>query len=87
MLEAVMSKRRILEIYLNVAEWGNGVFGCEAAAQHYYGVNAARILPEQAAVMASMLPRPRWFDRNREAESLQRRAAAVGRWMWDVTPP
>jgi len=49
MLEAVMSKRRILELYLNVAEWGEGVFGAEAAARHYYGVGAASLSPEQAA--------------------------------------
>ncbi len=65
MLEAVMDKRRILEIYLNVAEWGEGVFGAEAAARHYYGVPAASLSPEQAARLAAMLPRPRYYDRNR----------------------
>jgi monofunctional biosynthetic peptidoglycan transglycosylase len=65
MLEAVMSKRRILEIYLNVAEWGEGVFGAESAARHYYGVSAANLSPEQAARLAAMLPRPRFYDRNR----------------------
>ena len=65
MLEAVMSKRRILELYLNVAEWGEGVFGAEAAARHYFGVSAANLGPEQAARLAAMLPRPRFYDRNR----------------------
>jgi monofunctional biosynthetic peptidoglycan transglycosylase len=65
MLEAVMSKRRILEIYLNVAEWGEGVFGAEAAARHHFGVSAASLSAEQAARLAAMLPRPRFYDRNR----------------------
>jgi monofunctional biosynthetic peptidoglycan transglycosylase len=70
MLEAVMSKRRILEIYLNVAEWGEGVFGAEAAARHYFGVSAANLAPEQAARLAAMLPRPRFYDRNRGSRYL-----------------
>jgi len=65
MLEAVMSKRRILELYANVAEWGDGVFGVEAAARHYYGVSAANLTAEQAARLAAILPRPRYYDRNR----------------------
>ncbi len=63
MLEAVMDKRRILEIYLNVVEWGNGVFGAEAAARHYYGVSAAQLSAEQAARLAVLLPNPRKFGR------------------------
>jgi len=70
MLEAVMSKRRILELYLNVAEWGDGVFGAEAAARHYYGVNAASLDAEQAAQLAAMLPRPRFYDHNRGSRYL-----------------
>jgi len=65
MLEAVLDKRRILELYVNVAEWGNGVFGAEAAARHYYGTSAASLGPEQAARLAAMLPRPQFYDRNR----------------------
>jgi monofunctional biosynthetic peptidoglycan transglycosylase len=70
MLEQVMSKRRILEIYLNVAEWGEGVFGAEAAARHYFGVSAANLSPDQAARLAAMLPRPRFYDRNRGSKYL-----------------
>ena len=70
MLEATMSKRRIFEIYLNVAEWGENVFGAEAAARHYFGVSAAALEPEQAAHLAAMLPRPRYYDRNRESPYL-----------------
>jgi len=65
MLEKVMSKRRILELYLNVAEWGEGVFGAEAAARHYFGVNASSLSSSQSARLAAMLPRPRFYDRNR----------------------
>ena len=87
MIEAAMDKRRILEIYLNVAEWGVGVFGCEAAARRYYGTNAAQLSPEQAARLAAMLPRPRFYDRNRGAAGLARRAAIVQRGMRAVEAP
>jgi len=87
MLETVLGKRRILEIYLNVVEWGDGVFGAEAAARHYYRVSAARIGADESATLAAMLPRPRFYDRNRSSAYLQRRAASVRRWMADVTPP
>jgi monofunctional biosynthetic peptidoglycan transglycosylase len=70
MLETVLDKRRILELYLNVAEWGEGVFGAEAAARHYYGVSAANLGPAQAARLAAMLPRPRYYDRNRNTPYL-----------------
>jgi len=70
MLEAVLDKRRILELYLNVAEWGDGVFGAEAAARHYYGIGASRLDAEQAARLAAMLPRPRFYDRNRSTPYL-----------------
>lgn len=72
MLETLMSKRRILEIYLNVIEWGNGVFGAEAAARHYFGVSAAQLTPEQAARLAAMVPNPRFYDRNRGSAWLAR---------------
>jgi len=70
MLESAMDKRRIFEIYLNVAEWGENVFGAEAAAHHYFGVDAAGLEPEQAARLAAMLPRPRYYDRNRSSPYL-----------------
>jgi monofunctional biosynthetic peptidoglycan transglycosylase len=70
MLEATMSKRRIFEIYLNVVEWGENVFGAEAASRHYFGVGAAELGPAQAARLAAMLPRPRYYDRNRESSYL-----------------
>ncbi len=70
MLEASMDKRRIFEIYLNVAEWGENIFGAEAAARHYFGVEAAGLDPAQAARLAAMLPRPRYYDRNRSSAYL-----------------
>lgn len=87
MLEATMSKRRILEIYLNVAEWGVGVFGAEAAARHHFGVSAAQLTPAQAARLAAMLPRPRYYDQHRDSAPLARRAAIVQRRMPAVEVP
>jgi monofunctional biosynthetic peptidoglycan transglycosylase len=70
MLEFWMDKQRIFEIYLNVVEWGQGVFGIEAAAQHYFRVPAAKLGPQQAARLAAMLPNPRFFDKNRNDRRL-----------------
>lgn len=81
MLEHMMDKRRIFEIYLNVIEWGNGVFGAEAAARHYYGVSAAALGPAQAAKMAAMVPNPRFYDKNRNARGLNRKTAILVRRM------
>ena len=77
MIETVWSKRRIFEVYLNVIEWGNGVFGAEAAARHYYGIPAARLTPVQAARLAGMVPSPRFYDRNRNAPGLANKAQAI----------
>jgi monofunctional biosynthetic peptidoglycan transglycosylase len=77
MLEAAMDKRRIFEIYLNVAEWGENVFGAEAAARHYFGVDAAALEPEQAARLAAMLPRPRYYDRNRSSVYLENYSESI----------
>jgi monofunctional biosynthetic peptidoglycan transglycosylase len=77
MLETMMDKRRILEIYLNVIEWGNGVFGAEAAARHYYGVSAARLSAPQAARLASMVPNPRFYDRHRRSPWLDTKTRII----------
>ncbi len=77
MLENLWSKRRILEVYLNVIEWGNGVFGAEAAARYYYGLPAARLSAEQAARLAGMVPNPRYYDRNRNAPGLARKTEII----------
>lgn len=77
MLEAVMDKRRIFEIYLNVIEWGNGVFGAEAASRHYFGRGAANLTPAQAAKLAAMVPNPRYYDENRNAPGLARKTRII----------
>jgi monofunctional biosynthetic peptidoglycan transglycosylase len=77
MLENFMSKRRILEIYLNVIEWGNGVFGAEAAARHYYKTSAAGLGAEQAAKLAAMVPNPRYYDQHRGARGLGRKTGII----------
>ena len=77
MLEAVMDKRRIFEIYMNVVEWGESSFGAEAAARHYFGVSASQLSPEQAARLAAMLPRPSFYDKNRNSAYLEKYAAAI----------
>lgn len=87
MLEAVLDKRRILEIYLNVAEWGVGTFGAEAAARRHFGASAAQLSPAQAARLAAMLPRPRFYDRNPGSAMLARRSATLQRWMGAIEPP
>ena len=81
MIEQLWSKRRILEVYLNVVEWGEGVFGAEAAARRYYGVPASRLGPSEAARLAVMLPNPRRYERSfgprlaAHAERIRRRMA------------
>jgi monofunctional biosynthetic peptidoglycan transglycosylase len=77
MIEQVMDKRRILEIYLNVIEWGDGIFGAEAAARHYFGVGAAAVGPEAAARLAAMIPNPRFYDRHRSTRWLERRTQTL----------
>ena len=77
MLENVMSKRRILEIYLNKIEWGNGVFGAEAASRHYYGVSASALTAKQAARLAAMVPNPRFYDLNRNTPWLLKKTDII----------
>jgi monofunctional biosynthetic peptidoglycan transglycosylase len=87
MLESLWSKRRIFEVYLNVIEWGNGIFGAEAAARHYFGISAGQLGPEQAAKLAGMVPNPRFYDRNRNAPGLARKTAIIlGRMPGAETP-
>ncbi|MBI3147422.1 MAG: monofunctional biosynthetic peptidoglycan transglycosylase [Betaproteobacteria bacterium] len=77
MMEAVLDKQRIFEIYLNVIEWGNGVFGAEAAARHYFGVSAADLSAEQAARLAAMAPNPRFYDKHRETRGLAKKIPII----------
>jgi len=77
MIEHVMSKRRILELYLNVAEWGEGVFGAQAAARHHFNADAATLGSRQAAQLAAMLPNPRFYDRKGVTRYLSSRTSTV----------
>ena len=77
MLEAILDKERIFELYLNVIEWGSGVFGAEAAAQRYFGTIAARISAEQAARLAAMAPNPRFYERHPDAPGLRRKIGII----------
>ena len=81
MIEATWSKRRILEVYLNVIEWGNGIYGAEAAARRYYKTSAARLNRSQAARLAAMIPNPRWYENHRSSRAYQRRVAVIQRYM------
>jgi monofunctional biosynthetic peptidoglycan transglycosylase len=77
MIEHAMDKRRILEVYLNVIEWGEGIFGAEAAAHHYFGASASSVGPEASAKLAAMVPNPRYYDRNRNTAWLARKTQMI----------
>ena len=81
MIEATWSKRRTLEVYLNVIELGNGIYGAEAAARRYYKTSAASLSRSQAARMAAMVPNPRWYETHRSSRAYQRRVAVIQRYM------
>jgi monofunctional biosynthetic peptidoglycan transglycosylase len=87
MLETVMTKRRILEIYLNVIEWGNGVFGAEAAAQYHFGVAASDLSAAQAAQLAAMVPSPRRYKAGTETPYLLKRTEIILSRMGAVALP
>lgn len=87
LLEALLSKERILEIYLNNVEWGEGVFGAQAAARHYFRVDAAQLGPLQAARLAVMLPAPKRFERRPASPYLLLRTAAIAARMGDAELP
>lgn len=87
MIESTWSKRRILEVYLNIIEWGDGVYGAEAASQRYYKKTAARLTGGQAAALAAMVPNPRWFEDNRASGKYVRRVATISKRMYQVQVP
>jgi monofunctional biosynthetic peptidoglycan transglycosylase len=86
-LEACLSKQRILEIYLNHVEWGEGVFGAEAAAHHYFRKPAARLTAFEAARLAVMLPRPKYFEKLPNSAYLSGRAGVIVGRMGDAQLP
>jgi monofunctional biosynthetic peptidoglycan transglycosylase len=87
MLEGLLTKPRILEIYLNNVEWGEGLFGAEAAAQYYFHVDADRLSALQAARLAVMLPAPKRFEKRPASPYVLDRAATVAARMGDVELP
>ena len=87
LLEALLDKERILELYLNNVEWGEGVFGAEAAAQHYFRKPAARLSASEAARLAVMLPRPRYFETRLNSGYLASRASTIVARMGAVDLP
>jgi monofunctional glycosyltransferase len=84
-LEERLTKKRILELYLNVVEWGKGIYGAEAAAQHHFGKSAQDLGPEEAALLAAVLPSPRRYDPLRVTPYLMRRQQQILSRMHDGT--
>lgn len=87
LLEKLLNKQRILELYLNHVEWGEGVFGAEAAAQHYYRKPAAKLTPQEAARLAVMLPRPKYFEKLPNSSYLAERSAVIATRLWHAGLP
>lgn len=87
MIEQALSKRRVLEVYLNVIEWGNGIYGAEAAARHYFGKSAAELSDEEASKLAAMIPNPRFYHRRGITPYLELRAADLRAQMNFVPVP
>jgi len=86
-LEAELSKRRIFEIYLNVIEWGDGIYGAEAAARQYYKVQASALGPEQAAMLAAMIFNPRKYNPALPTPFLKKRQQLILFRMGAIAPP
>jgi monofunctional biosynthetic peptidoglycan transglycosylase len=86
-LEASLSKRRILELYLNLIEWGDGIWGCDAAARAYFGVSASDLTPSQAALLAGTIFSPRRYNPAHPSARLLRRQTIILRRMGEVVPP
>lgn len=76
-IERTLSKRRILELYLNVVEWGEGIFGAETASMHYFGKPASALGPEEAARLAAVLPNPRRFKADSDSRYVEKRARII----------
>jgi monofunctional biosynthetic peptidoglycan transglycosylase len=86
-LEALLSKKRILEIYLNSVEWGEGIFGAEAAAQHYFRKPASKLSGYEAARLVVMLPRPKYFEKTPNSAYLSGRASVIAGRLGDAKLP
>ena len=86
-LEGELSKQRILEIYLNVIEWGDGIYGAEAAARTYFRTSAAALGPQESALLAAAIVNPRVLDPGHPSARLRRRQQMIARRMGAATPP
>lgn len=84
LIELLWPKQRILEVYLNSVEWGNGVFGAEAAAQKHFGIGAPYLSRHQASLLAAVLPNPRARSAGRPSAYVNRRAAEIRQQMWQL---
>jgi monofunctional biosynthetic peptidoglycan transglycosylase len=87
MIEATWSKRRILEVYLNVIEGGTAISGAKPPPRRYYKIPAASLGPGQAARLAAMVPNPRWYENHRSSRAYQKRVAFISRYMWGAQVP
>ncbi len=76
-IEKSLSKKRILELYLNIAEWGEGIFGIEAASRHYFGKSASSLTPEESARLASALPNPRKYNPSGDSKYIENRSRII----------
>jgi monofunctional biosynthetic peptidoglycan transglycosylase len=87
-LEAILGKRRILEIYLNVIEWGDGIYGAEAAARYYFNASASSLSPEQAAFLSAIIPNPReTYNPAKHPRRVERRRNRILRLMRHIVIP
>lgn len=84
LIETLWPKQRILEVYLNSAEWGDGVFGAEAAARHHFGKGAPYLSRQQASLLAAVLPNPREWSAGRPGSYVSRRAGWIRQQMWQL---
>ncbi|MDO4427650.1 MAG: monofunctional biosynthetic peptidoglycan transglycosylase [Moraxella sp.] len=87
MMEKMWDKKRILTVYLNVVEFGNGIYGVEAAAQHYFKKSAAKLNKEQSALLISMLPNPKYFEQHMDNRRLQNKKRIILKRMPSATLP
>lgn len=87
MMESMWSKRRILEVYLNIAEFGRGIYGIEAAARHYYGKSAYALSREESALLISMLPNPKYYQKKMNSKRLRNKQRIILRRMSSATLP
>lgn len=87
-LEKLLGKRRILEVYLNVIEWGDGIYGAEAASRNYFGISAAALNSEQAAFLSAIIPNPRnTYNPSKHPGRVERRQNLIARLMRHIVVP